>query len=485
MKLNTLVSILLILLGSFSFASNTVIKGKTKGFKGKEITVYTPTDYITQNQNKLGFTSIKSDGEFQFNFDTENTIKISIKIEDKTTWFFVEPGKVYNISLSYDEAFNKGRVYDKQLSLRFNFPAPNELNQQVQKFNEQYDIFFEENKSLFELRNRKVEPKIKTFGKEMLTKFSNETESFISNYISYSIASILNSLDVSYNMYTTGKGSEDTKANLYLKYLNNKKVRYYNSEYMLFFKDFFTGEFKKITLEKAISIDVSNAVNDAASFSELSMALSKFPFLKDKEFRELFLINGLKEVYNDKYFKQKNIIKILEAIQSNSQFPEQKIIAENVIKRLTIKAIAKGQKAPPFTLKNNKEELISLSDFKGKNVYLSFFTTWSIPAQREMKIIESLQKKYKGKITFVSICADNDYQKMATFLKENSTYNWTFLHIANDKHLTEKYEVRTFPTYFLINKEGVLVKAPAGRPGGTAERASEENIEKDFYNLSH
>lgn len=484
MKLNTLLTFLLVFVGTLAFASETTIKGKVKSFNGKEITVYMYTDYITQNQKKIGFTDISGDGSFQFKFNTQTTEKIIIKIEDKTTWFFVEPGKVYNIGLSYDEAYNKGRIYDKQLSLRFNFPAPNELNQQIQKFNQQYDKFIEENKSLFEQRNRKIEPKIEDFKVQSLQQFEDQSNGFIQNYITYSIVSMLNSLDVSYNVYTTGKNSEDTKANLYLAYLNNKKILYNNPEYMLFFTDFITGDFKKLTLEKAISIDISNAINDDASFSKLSAALSK-SFLKDKEFRELFLLNGLKEVYPGKYFNKENIIKILNDIQSNSNFPEHKIIAENIIKRLTIKPLSEGQKSPDFELNNNNGELVSLADFKGNNVYLSFFTTWSIPAQREMKIMQTLQKKYKGKITFISICADNDQQKMAQFLKDNPTYKWTFLHIGNDKHLIEKYKVRTFPTYFLINKEGKLVRAPAGRPGGTAERASEINIEKEFYDLTH
>jgi peroxiredoxin len=475
--------ILALLITSNIFASNTVIKGKVKSFNGQEITVYTYSDYITQNQKKIGFTNIKSDGTFNFQFDTKNVIKVIIKIEDKTTWFFTQPGKVYNINLSYDEKLNKGRIYDKLLSLKFNFPAPNELNQQIKKFNINYDNFIEENTILFKKRDRSVEPKIKAFKQKMLKSFENSQTQFINDYITYSVASMQNAIDVSYNIYTSGKNSEDTKANLYLEYLNNKKVLYYNPEYMTFFKDFFKGEFKKLTLQKTEGIDISKSINDNPSYSQLSATLGKYPFLTNDEFKNLFLLNGLKEIYGGKYFNKKNILKILNNIQQTSKYPEHKIIAGNIIKRLTLKELNKGSKAPIFTLKNAEGDLVNMNKFKGKHIYLTFWTTWSIPALKEMKIMQVLHKKYKGKIQFVSICADNEYSKMTDFLKENPNYKWTFLHIGEDKHLTQKYKVRTFPTYFLIDKNGLIVKAPAGRPGGTAERATEDNIERDFYDL--
>ena len=483
MKLIPLLFVSIFFIVSNIAASNTIIKGNAKSFKGKEIVVYTYSDYITKNQEKIGFTTITANGAFNFEFEDKSIKKVIIKVEDKTTWFFTQPGKIYNINLSYDEEYNKGRIYDKLLSLKFSFPVPNELNQQVKKFNQKYDEFIEENTIIFKRRDRSIEPKIAAFKIKTLKEFESSSSKFLIQYITYSIASMQNALDVSYNVYTTGKNSEDTKANIYLAYLNNKPVQYNNPEYITFFKDFFKGEFKALTLQKVEGIKISNTINDNASYTELQKELGKSPFLVDDEFKNLFLLNGLREVYNGTYFNKKNIIKILTDIQKTTKYPEQKKIANNIITLLTLKKIGKGSKAPDFSLKNANGELVSLNDLKGKHLYLSFWATWSIPALREMKIMQTLQKKYKGKIQFVSICVDNEDKKMTAFLKENPNYNWLFLHNGNDKHLTDKYKVRTFPTYFLIDKNGLIVKAPAGRPGGSAERETEDNIEKDFYNL--
>ena len=100
-----------------------------------------------------------------------------------------------------------------------------------------------------------------------------------------------------------------------------------------------------------------------------------------------------------------------------------------------------------------------------------------------MKLMQILHKKYQEKITFISICADNDFSKMKQFLSKNKGYNWVFLHAGKDKQTLRNYHVATYPTYILIDKNLKVVKFPAGRPGGTSERATEANIEKDIYEL--
>ncbi len=465
-------------------ASNTVIKGKTDKFKGKELVLYTYSDYISTKKTQIGFTTIQQNGAYRFEFDTKETKKVYVEIEDKSTSFFVKPGEVYNVNLTYSEALNKGRIYDKQLSLIFNFPAPTELNQQIGKFNQKFDGFIADNRALFEKRNHSIEPKLKAFKLKMLKEAENSNSEFVISYIKYSIALTQNSLDVSYKV-ADSKNNQNIKVNLYLEYLDKKPILYNNPEYAKFYKAFFKGELKKLSL-KVRGFDISKAINDKSSYKALSDALSKekYPFLFNDEFKNLFILNGLLEISKDKYFTKKNIITILTEIKSNSKYPEHKVIATNIIDRITRKKFGEGSVAPSFKLKDRDKEFVSLSNFKGKPIYINFWTNWSIPSQKEMKIMQVLHKKYKNKIHFISICADNDFSKMSDFLAKNEGYKWTFLHVGNDKNVLSNYKVATFPTYILVNDDLKIVKAPAGRPGGTAERATEDNIEKDFYELT-
>ena len=482
-KVNQILVILFLFLVSTLSASKTVIKGKTEMFKGKELVLYTYSDYISTKKTQIGFTTINNNGVYSFEFDLTKTGKVFLKIEDKSASFYVKPGEVYNINISYNKALNKTRVYDKQLSLLFNFPVPTELNQQIKNFNEKFDHFFEGNRALLEKRDHSIEPKLKSFKIKMLKESEKSNSTFVKSYILYSIASIQNSLDVSYKI-TDSKDNQNTRANIYLDYLHEKPIYYNNPEYLLFFKDFFKGELKNLALDEGF--DISKAINEKSSYAALSKALSKekYPFLFNDEFMNLFMLNGLLEIHKDKYFVKENIISILTEIKSKSKYPEHKIIASNIIDRITFKKFGAGSMAPKFELKNKDDNNISLTSFKGKPIYINFWASWSIPSQKEMKIMQGLHKKYKNKIQFISICTDNDFNKMTNFLSKNPGYKWPFLHIGENKKILENYGVVTFPTYILLGADLKVVKAPAGRPGGTAERATENNIEKEFYELT-
>lgn len=477
----TILLCIYILFVTVSYASKTVIKGNAKLFSGKEITLIAYKDYFSNLKEPIGYTTVSNDGTYSYSFNIEKIEKVILKIEDKTTWFFAVPGKVYNINLSYNKELNKGRVYDKELSLLFNFPVPTELNQQIKKFNKSFDNFIDENIVLFKKRDRSIEPKLKAYKTKVLKEVENGN-TFVKEYIAYSIGSTQNALDVSFTAKLAEKGT-NTKANLYLEYLEKKPILYFNPEYTKFFKDFFKGELKDLTLQLN-GMDITAAINDKSSYADLSKALSKYPFLQDDEFKNLFILNGLREISKDKYFTKKNIITILNEIKANSKYPHQKEIASNIIEKITRKKFGVGSKAPLFALKNRKNEQVSLSEFKGKPVYINFWTNWSIPSQKEMKIMKMLHKKYKNKVHFISICCDNDFNKMTSFLSKNDNYNWDFLHIGDDKKMLEKYSVATYPTYILLDQKLIVYKFPAGRPGGTAERATEDNIEKDFYTLT-
>jgi peroxiredoxin len=482
MGFNKILSLLFILITSTSIASKAVIKGFSKSFAGKELVVYGYSEYITESKEKLGFTTIKSDGSFNFNFETDFIQRIELKIEDKTTWFFIKPGGIYNISLSFDPNLNKKRVYDRLLSLKFNFPAPTEINQLVSKFNRKYDDFIDENYKRFIVRDRTIEPKIKEFKTKMLAEFKKYNSEFVNNYITYTIGGIFNSIDVSYNVYTSGKDSHNTKANIYTEYLHKLPVLYHNPEYNSLFKAFFEGEIKRLTKEIK-GLDITKAINEESSYTALSNALSKYPFLLDDEFKSLFILNGLLEISDDVYFKRENVITILKEIEKTSKYKDQQLIASNIVKYITREKLEPGVSAPQFTLKNADGKMVSLSNYKGKYVYINFWVNWSVPSLKEMKIMNVLHKKYKNKIAFVSICVDNDIDKMTSFMKKNPAYKWDFLHIGDNKKLQEQYNVRTLPTYILIDHKQKILKAPAARPGGTAERATEDNIDKEMYDI--
>ena len=89
---------------------------------------------------------------------------------------------------------------------------------------------------------------------------------------------------------------------------------------------------------------------------------------------------------------------------------------ENVTKRYTeLKKIAKGTPAPVFSnYINHSGGTSSLSDFRGKYLYIDLWATWCGPCLAEVPFLKEVEKKYHGKnIEFVrnGKCLEkNDYQ---------------------------------------------------------------------------
>ena len=75
-----------------------------------------------------------------------------------------------------------------------------------------------------------------------------------------------------------------------------------------------------------------------------------------------------------------------------------------------MKTLQVGDLAPQFTLLNQDNQPISLSDFKGKKVYINVWASWCGPCLREIPELEKVYQKVKARedIVFLSITSPND-----------------------------------------------------------------------------
>lgn len=117
--------------------------------------------------------------------------------------------------------------------------------------------------------------------------------------------------------------------------------------------------------------------------------------------------------------------------------------------------------APDFTLKNEKGEDVKLSDFKGKLVMLDFWGTWCYWCLKAMPAIQKVYDKFKSKgfeILGIS-CQEKPKADPPAFMKK-SGYKYKVL--LKGEQVAQKYNVEGFPTFYLINKDGLIIHRHAG-----------------------
>lgn len=116
--------------------------------------------------------------------------------------------------------------------------------------------------------------------------------------------------------------------------------------------------------------------------------------------------------------------------------------------------------APDFTLVDQYGTIHTLSDYKGKTVFLNFWATWCPPCKREMPHIEDIYKEYGSNeedviilgVAFPNEGGEKSKQGIIEFLEDK---NYTFPVVFDESsNLSYYYNISVYPTTFIINPEG-------------------------------
>ncbi|MDP4179707.1 MAG: TlpA disulfide reductase family protein [Bacillota bacterium] len=120
-----------------------------------------------------------------------------------------------------------------------------------------------------------------------------------------------------------------------------------------------------------------------------------------------------------------------------------------------------GNRAINFTLTNLNGKKVSLSDFKGKNVFLNFFASWCSTCRKEMPDMERFCRGYKDKnLIVLAVGLGENVETMKSLMSEK-LYTFNVL-LDTDFSVSNKYCITTMPVSYFINKEGIIVKSNVG-----------------------
>ena len=121
--------------------------------------------------------------------------------------------------------------------------------------------------------------------------------------------------------------------------------------------------------------------------------------------------------------------------------------------------------APDFTLVDQYGETHTLSDYKGKTVFLNFWATWCPPCKGEMPDIQALYEKYGENsedlvVLGIANPKSDEYpynqdgtQEEVEKLLSDSGYSFPVV-MDTTGEIFSVYGIRSFPTTFMIDKDG-------------------------------
>ena len=132
-----------------------------------------------------------------------------------------------------------------------------------------------------------------------------------------------------------------------------------------------------------------------------------------------------------------------------------------VLTQPVVHAVEVGQPAPAFTLPQQGGSSLSLSDLKGKVVYLDFWASWCGPCRQSFPWMNELQARYGSRgLKVVGINVDSRKADADGFLGQvPAQFTVAFDGKGDAPGL---YKVKGMPSSYLIGPDGRVLKVHSG-----------------------
>ncbi len=460
---------LFLLTGFTTHAQNTVtVSGTIENPKSATVELYNDKMFLGKKVEQLS--SILKSGQFQFTVSIDKATLVELESDDIHQKLFLEPGDNLQLQVKNNAITFLGKG--------------SENNSFLKKF---YDQF------MYDFEDTVMQPKILSTGVdafEMLI-FNNRKKQnaffksdpakaslspafteFIQNTITFRYWNLL----FSYPITNANNNNGLTVTSLPTAMLEDfTKVPVNNDaalmcepyrEFLKYFVVYFTSQ--------------SNGFN---KFNDFSVAAEKkFTLAKDrlKEGAYKFWLTRftIDECGRLSAFMSKRLFSSLKEVDKEGSYAS--LVNEICGERMTMKEeIKKGSPATgnevaqnstdELDLRDVKGKHVSLTDFKGKVVYIDFWASWCGPCRRMMpfskQLHENLSDKQKKQIAFLYISIDADSAAWKKGISDlgiqginvNSPGNW------NSK-ACKYFQISGIPRYMIMNKKGEIVDFNAVRP---------------------
>ncbi len=422
-------------------AQKTKIYGKVENANSYSFKLIKHTDFLSMLEEKVAEDLIDDHGNFSLEIELKSTHLFLLNIGFQKAEIYLEPGKSYELKVKYDPLKEQITfVNNAYLDFEILNSTKNELNHQIRVFDGEVNQFLIENfNKIYKYRNQKI---INQFSEKIKAEF-NDVMPFLKTYIDYRLASI-----------EENSGLLNRKS-ISTAYFQNPEVFFENDEAMRFFNQAFDQYLLKPNLFFERS-KLMQEIHTEANLESIYAMLDNDPLLHDQALKELALLKSLQELFYLPSANEKALLSLMNKVGQNALGPEIAKMANHLTKRLSYLRI--GAQFP-------QEYEIELEDSSsnGKDLFLHFFSLPCADCVREMDSISTLYQVYKKEVKFVSIALNSEKSALEKLLKAKQ-YSWEIVLSSESFKLAEIYDIKSLPSYFLINSDDEIIINPALKP---------------------
>lgn len=114
-----------------------------------------------------------------------------------------------------------------------------------------------------------------------------------------------------------------------------------------------------------------------------------------------------------------------------------------------------------FHLEDMDGDFVSLSDYRGKKVFLNFWASWCPPCRVEMPHLQAFDEENDDVVVLgVNVTSsESNEENITDFIQE---FGLTFQNVYGTDEIVDLYQIESLPTSFFIDSEGVIKEAIVG-----------------------
>lgn len=462
----------LALAGFISLSGQSVIlEGRAPQYANEFMLVEVLKNPITEQLEVLDTLHFGEDGSFRLEVALEEEKWLYIHSGIFHLRLFTQPGRGYKIILppktertvsDFRNPFFQPFQAHIQVEKEFEISNPHtyqidtDINSEIFRFD---TLISNLNNRIFNAYARRMTIDSDSVIGSIECSFSGDSSQYFYNYRKFRYGLVkINSRDVGLKY-------------IFENYLEADRLDLHNPAFLELFNEMY-NEFLFYYSKTDAGKNVPFLINWEQDVNKLTDTLMKHDAVPDRQLAELILVRDIFNIYEKNYFPKKALLNILDSIQHKSEYPETIALTAGIRERLT--KLELGTVPPSFSLPDADQTYFSLENFSGKYLYLIFCTPSNYGCMKEFPFLQVLHEAHKQHLTIVTIFVSEDIQEMQEFMHRNG-YTWTALYFDKKEDLLEDYNVKHYPTGYLLDPEGKLVQSPAS--------LATERFEIDLYRI--
>lgn len=123
-----------------------------------------------------------------------------------------------------------------------------------------------------------------------------------------------------------------------------------------------------------------------------------------------------------------------------------------------------GKPSPELNATDVTGKKVSLTDLKGKFVYIDVWATWCMPCRKELPFLAQIEEKYRGKdIHFVGLSCDANRTVWEKDIAKGGK-SGIQIHLVPEATFLDDYMISGIPRFILLDRDGNIINMNMTRP---------------------